>query len=180
VLVLYSLTSTLLPETQRHSVPVVAALLHIVSPAGVFLSAPYGESLFALLSFVGIKLLFEGIGSSHDHRTYAQDVYIILAGAVFGLSCTVRSNGIFSGLLIAANFISAFMALCHNVASFDNWRKSTALVIAGVLVGIGFVMPQAIAFYDICMKTDSATWPRAWCGSTFFPSVYTWVQSHYW
>ncbi len=35
----------------------LAASLHIFSPAGLFLSAPYAESTFSLLSFVGFYIL---------------------------------------------------------------------------------------------------------------------------
>ncbi|OAA50960.1 DUF409 domain protein [Beauveria brongniartii RCEF 3172] len=56
VLELHRLTLLLTGGDARRAL--LAALLCVISPAGVFLSAPYAESPFAALSFAGVGLLF--------------------------------------------------------------------------------------------------------------------------
>ncbi|KAI9745552.1 MAG: ER membrane glycoprotein subunit of the GPI transamidase complex-like protein [Claussenomyces sp. TS43310] len=61
VLVLYGFTRRIFPDGEAtRKLAFVTALLHIISPAGLFLSAPYGESTFALLSFVGYLVFSYG------------------------------------------------------------------------------------------------------------------------
>ena len=56
VLVLERLARLLAPPPFPKDVSFVSAALHVLSPAGLFLTAPYAESLFSLLSFVGCLL----------------------------------------------------------------------------------------------------------------------------
>ncbi|UKZ79263.1 hypothetical protein TrVFT333_007013 [Trichoderma virens FT-333] len=101
VLALHRLTLVLFGNK---SLAYVAAVLHILSPAGLFLSAPYGESPFACLSFVGNLLFATGLrpGAGLFKRTLA----FLGAGISFGLSTAFRSNGLISGLLFAVEATS--------------------------------------------------------------------------
>ncbi|GAB1315861.1 ER membrane glycoprotein subunit of the GPI transamidase complex-like protein [Madurella fahalii] len=152
----------------------VAAILHILSPAGLFLSAPYAESSFALLSFSGY--LFLALSCRAERSPTSRDIYTILAGILFGLATTFRSNGILNGIPFAWEVLCQLPRL-HQRPS-DTLRRLLALGIGGVCVAAGSIVPQALAYLRFCSDTSGAE-PRSWCRG-YLPSIYTFVQKHYW
>ncbi|KAL2020396.1 hypothetical protein VTK56DRAFT_8439 [Thermocarpiscus australiensis] len=152
----------------------VAAVLHIISPAGLFLSTPYAESSFALLSFSGY-LLF-ALGCRAKQRPVYRDLYTVLAGVLFGLATAFRSNGILNGIPFAWEVLRLLPVLPRH--SLDTVRRLLALGIGGVFVAAGTIGPQAVAYLRFCSGTPGAQ-PRPWCRG-YLPSIYTFVQQHYW
>ncbi|RPA90682.1 mannosyltransferase [Choiromyces venosus 120613-1] len=161
--VLYKLTREVFPSNRR--LPRIAALLHIISPAGLFLSAPYSESLFALLTFVGLYCYVRG--------------YVVVAGAWMFAATMVRSNGLLNG----AVFLFDFWRVGCGVLTGEgrSWRAMGRLVglgIGGVLVGAGLVVPQWVAYGRYCLANEDVE-VRSWCNNTL-PSIYFFVQERYW
>ncbi|KAM0331354.1 hypothetical protein ACHAQA_003026 [Verticillium albo-atrum] len=173
VFTLYELVHTVWGP--RRHLPLIAAVLHILSPAGLFLSAPYAESSFALLSFVGYLFLAKASqpASTPLSRTGLQ----VAAGVVFGIATTFRSNGILNGLPFAAE-----CALIVLLPFFDASRKLSDVLslagplVGGILVAAGSILPQYVAYARYC---SGASEPRPWCANTL-PSIYNFVQQHYW
>ena len=178
MLVLYFLVQKLQLARADARIAFAAAALHIISPAGVFLSAPCPESLFSFLSFTGTWLLLHSTCSS-DPRNIVQDGFILVAGAILGAATTIRSNGIFNGAMLVYGFIHDLSTLPREIHSFSLWRRLASLGMAGLLLGAGFIIPQVVAFFEICNRSPNGSRPRAWCDSNL-PSIYTWVQKHYW
>ncbi|KAK9236932.1 hypothetical protein V1525DRAFT_361744 [Lipomyces kononenkoae] len=142
---------TKLPGNGSQSVfPLVSALLYVITPGGIFMSAGYAESLFAFCSFVGIYF-----------RECEQH---ILAGLAFLVCCCLRGNGVLWGIV--------FLNDLFEVAKVGNWKKSIAVIVGGSLVGIGFLAGQIYAYLVYCPG-------REWCNNTV-PLIYGYVQSHYW
>lgn len=171
-MVLYQL-SLKLYDNRRLSF--VAALLHILSPAGLFLSAPCPESTFSCLSFVGYYLFAQGcLGKS---RALLDDVAIVGSGIIFGLATTFRSNGLLNGIPFA---MYAFLELSRVFAAptFVGLRRLVSLGVGGLFVAVGSVGPQAIAYQIFCSE-PSATELASWCTNRV-PSIYTFVQERYW
>ncbi|KAM0276047.1 hypothetical protein ACHAQH_007133 [Verticillium albo-atrum] len=173
VFTLYDLVHTIWGPG-RH-LPLIAALMHILSPAGLFLSAPYAESSFALLSFLGYLLLAK---ASRSPRTYLSKAGLqVAAGALFGISTTFRTNGILNGLPFAAE-----CALIVLLPVFDASNKLPDVLslvgplLGGILVAAGSIIPQVVAYARYC---SGASEPRPWCTNTV-PSIYNFVQAHYW
>ncbi|KAK4666011.1 ER membrane glycoprotein subunit of the GPI transamidase complex-like protein [Podospora pseudopauciseta] len=152
----------------------VAALLHIVSPAGMFLTAPYMESSYAFLAFTGY-LLF-ALSSQAESRALTRDVYLVLAGIFFGLATAFRSNGILNGIPFAWEVLRHLPNLPHK--PFDTIRRLVALGIGGICVALGSIIPQAIAYGQFCSGASGVD-PRPWC-EAYLPSIFTFVQEHYW
>lgn len=153
------------------------AVLHVISPAGVFLSAPYAETSCALFAFAGClafakSFAFEGQTTSTKH-----DSFLVLSGVVFGISTTFRSNGILNGLLLLEEAFRALWSLKNGVC-ISRTRRLLASGLGGLSVGVGFILPQYIAYSDFCMEQDVATL-RPWCSKPL-PSIYTFVQDYYW
>ncbi|KIW02159.1 uncharacterized protein PV09_06643 [Verruconis gallopava] len=174
----------------------ICAALHIFTPAGIFLVAPCPEALFSLLSFAGYLLyVYSWIDTGLQYHGPIQDLYLILSGFCFGLAATVRGNGLLSGIIyfydaliwlivsaerlvrIRVFNISALRPELHAQLSSIRQRRLPATVTAGMLVGIGFAGPQYIAFQQFC--GSHILEKRPWCHA-FPPSIYSWVQSHYW
>lgn len=180
VLVLFALTYQLIPasDDKRRQIAFTTACLHVISPGGLFLSAFYGESAFALLNFSGMAI-FALPTSSRLETSF--DVYraakIVAGGLAFGLASVVRSNGIFSGVFLAWDAVSQLPLLPHMLQQ-RQWNKLfwlASILLSGSLILVCQVFLQGWAYAQYCTKGN---W-RVWC-AWLPPSVYTWVQQHYW
>ncbi|KAK3945492.1 glycosyltransferase [Diplogelasinospora grovesii] len=162
-------------DGNRKKVALIAAICHVLSPAGMFLAAPNPESSFSLLSFTGY-LLFAL--SCSQQQTLKRDGYVILAGVVFGLATAFRSNGILNGIPFAFEVLRTLPLLLtarYPSEAVDTVQHLAALGIGGVCVAAGSVIPQAIAYQRYCTGSS----PRGWCQG-YLPSIYAFVQEHYW
>jgi phosphatidylinositol glycan class V len=101
--------------------------------------------------------------------------WTVAAGLCFGLSTTVRSNGILSGIVFALDAIAMILRPSPLFQDFKALALFAATICAGILVGIGFAAPQIVAYVEYCTSGNS----RPWC-SRLVPSIYSWVQDHYW
>lgn len=182
VLLLYQLCVTIDTRTPYGVRSEVVAALHVFAPAGIILSAPYGESLFSALSFAGYLSYAKSdmTSSSVDAwTTFKSDLYVLLSGALFGLSCMVRSNGLFNGVILAVDLMRSLRPLVSRNTTSAILRRMASLTAAGLLIAAGFVYPQYIAWREYCGANVSPIDKRDWC-EALLPSVYTFVQSHYW
>ncbi|KAL1297206.1 hypothetical protein AAFC00_004776 [Neodothiora populina] len=174
VLLLFQLAKSIVPtkSPQRDDIAFVAAMLHIVSPAGVFLSAPYSESLFACLTFLGM-LCYAHVyhGSSGMVR---RCISVLASGVCWGLASTVRGNGLLNGLIL----LSHALGLLGSLRSLEVCQELLATLVAGLTVALGNALPQWIGYQQFCPQ-DSTVQIPIWC-SRIPPSIYTYVQAHYW
>ncbi len=171
VLVLYHLTLAIFAGAA--GMAITAAALHIISPAGLFLSAPYAESLCALLSFSGCLLFTKSLGPNSPDR----DLLVLASGVLFGAATTFRSNGLLSGILFLEEAVRNLYSLGHSFSP-TTVRRLFATGLGGVAVAVGFLFPQYIAYSEYCGQLSSSAW-RPWCGR-MLPSIYAFVQAHYW
>jgi phosphatidylinositol glycan class V len=175
MILLFKLTTAVFPARNVRFSFIVAAL-HIISPAGLFLSAPYAESSCAMFSFAG-DLLFIKSTTGKRQNTLSHDFLVLLSGIAFGIATTLRSNGVLNGLLLLEEAIEILWGLQYR-SEFASVRRLVFTGISGLFVASGFVLPQYIAYNEYCREPDVST-VRPWCGKTL-PSIYTFVQEHYW
>ncbi|KAK5723772.1 ER membrane glycoprotein subunit of the GPI transamidase complex-like protein [Elasticomyces elasticus] len=182
ILALYRLVYFLTPgsDLRKRQLGFTTACLHVFSPAGIFLSAPYAEAPFALLSILGLLCYAQAIENrfSTFADAYQLDAsFTLLAGLFFGLATTMRSNGILSGIIFAWDAIAMLPRLGAVLSTRDGEAitRVLATLAAGMLVATGFVLPQAVAYMEYC-TTGAA---RPWC-TAYPPSIYSFVQSEYW
>ncbi|KAL9106527.1 MAG: hypothetical protein Q9227_008442 [Pyrenula ochraceoflavens] len=155
----------------------IAGALHIICPAGVFLSAPYSESLFSFLNILGFYLYTVPFRDFERASSTRRNWDVITAGAAFGLACTVRSNGIFSGLILLFDFVLTLITVLREGVSMEMIWRVVSLVLGGCLIATGMIVPQFLAYKLFC--TPNASSKPHWCGKTI-PSIYSHVQGHYW
>ncbi|KAI5303449.1 vacuolar transporter chaperone [Ascosphaera pollenicola] len=175
VVVLYFLTSAVFKEHRsRATLSLASSLLHIITPAGAFFSAPYSEAAFSFLNFSGSYAYIAALRQEEKNCLLKRDLRFLLAGASFALATCVRSNGLLSGCLFAYDFVSDVL-LAMKTGQIK-LRRLSVLVIGGSAISVGFALPQFIAFRQFC---HAATQPRPWCHA-LIPSIYQFVQGHYW
>lgn len=103
--------------------------------------------------------------------------WLIKSGLRYLAAAMIRSNGLLSGMPFAWDALVTLIPLQKFWRERDPTRRNkfAAIVFAGSLVAVGFVLPQLIAYKEYCMHGNT----RPWCDA-IPPSIYSWVQSHYW
>ncbi|KAJ4155352.1 hypothetical protein LMH87_000603 [Akanthomyces muscarius] len=173
VFAVYRLTLLLSGSNKR--LALLAGLLCVVSPAGVFLSAPYAEAPFSALSFVAVWAL--AAGYQRARGSLARSLAVLVAGAVLGLATAIRSNGLASGLLFAVEALQAAGAFVQTPGVAPVVAAGAAAA-GGILVALGSVIPQYVAYSIYCAGPEGLLRPP-WCDKTV-PSIYSYVQDVYW
>lgn len=154
----------------------LSAVLHIISPAGAFLSAPYGEPLFSFLNISGWYLYSSSFLDDGAGKKFTREVKLLGAAVLFAVATTVRSNGILSGFLFAYDAVWQLRRVLSHGLSWDVVVRLGVIVVGGCVVALGFVLPQVVAYTTYCLPDSTA---RPWCQWTI-PSIYGWVQEQYW
>ncbi|CAG8541837.1 17227_t:CDS:2, partial [Acaulospora morrowiae] len=137
----------------------ITSMFYIITPSCMFMSAMYTESLFAFLSFLGMRLFAE--------KKYWKSAVVWL------LASSTRSNGIvyigffFYELLIREMVEMNFMLLMKRL------MKATLL---SIITASGFFAFQLYGYDEYCILLAPI---RPWCYSEL-PILYPFVQKHYW
>lgn len=170
VVFMWSIVRALLPDGR--TLPLLAAMLHVVAPAGIFLSSPYTESLFSCLSMLGFWLYLKSrLSISATSRGFK-----LLAGMSLGLATSVRSNGVLAGILFLSDLLDCGREMLHGRAISSSIAQAVTIVASGLCIVAGFAVPQISAYHEYCGAPNRS---RPWCDS-LVPSIYSFVQAHYW
>ncbi|KAF1911206.1 GPI mannosyltransferase 2 [Ampelomyces quisqualis] len=179
VFVLYRLISISMGSPHRYQIALVGSLLHIMTSASLFLSAPYTEAPFSMLNLTGMLLYTRSRIMARGQRpSAAEDAYRLGSGILFAAATLMRSNGLLSGLVLlydVARYIPRVVSMQLNV---HDVRRIVVTCMAGSIIAAGFVVPQYLAYAEFCLGEHGSGSPP-WCMRTI-PSIYSWVQSHYW
>lgn len=180
MLLIWSIAAHLAPgEPQaRATVAFVAALLYIISPAGVFLSAPYTESPFAAMNMLGMYLFLLGNDHFRQRKHTAAALTTLLGGLTSGIATVVRSNGILNGMPFAWEAVSCLLPILQGRVGSVQVVRLLSLGLGGFLIALGMILPQYQAYLEYCIGPSSEA-IRPWCHDRL-PSIFTFVQSHYW
>jgi phosphatidylinositol glycan class V len=179
VLVLYRLLTVLLGPRQPHQLPFISSVLHILTPASLFLSAPYTEALFSLLNLTGMLFYAQSrVAAQNKSPSIQEDLYKLSSGLFFGMATLVRSNGLLSGLILLWDVARYLPRVVSMRLAVHDVRRMTITCVSGVLIALGFVWPQVLAYTEFCSQNFKSQ-PPLWCSNSF-PSIYSWVQRHYW
>ncbi|KAF1834334.1 GPI mannosyltransferase 2 [Decorospora gaudefroyi] len=179
VLVLYRLLTLVLEPQQQQVITFVAAVLHILTPASLFMCAPYAEAMFSLLNFTGMLLYAQSKAVAEtSYSSIQQDIHTLSSGVFFAAATLMRSNGLLSGSIFVYDIATALPRIMSTHLSVHDVRKVIVSCVSGTLIALGFVAPQYLAYAEFCNQASGAE-TRPWCKRSF-PSIYSWVQSHYW
>ena len=184
--------------------PYLVSLLGVLSPAGIFLSAPYAESPFAALIFLAHLLQAHAVRAHVLHQRVRRDVYFLSSGVVGGIATTFRSNGTLN-ILVYLHLVP--LIAIEAPSKFHRMRYLFVLGISCLLTALGSIIPQALAWVEYChgrshvsttgklppsciaegrnpigscfQETKTVLGRTMWCEKAV-PSIYAYVQSHYW
>lgn len=173
VLALHELTISLFNNKR---LAYVTSVLYILSPAGIFLSAPYNESPFAALSLIGIFLFAWSLKFSR--LSLKRNSGLLASGIVLGLATTFRSNGLANGLLFAVEVVGCLIHLTQH-RSLSRMVALICPTIGGLSIAAGSLVPQTVAWMRYCHEPEAGPDMRPWC-SRRIPSIYAFVQDEYW
>lgn len=182
VLILHEFTLTVCIKstfTKISSFCVLSASLHIISPAGMFLSAPYAESPFSFLNLTGYYCYAKGMLKHNEGRKSQRDLLVLLSGVLFGIATTFRGNGLLSGLVLVLDALACGIRILRSIEIRSNVRHLLTVSISGLVMACIAVVPQYLAYSEYCVRGIADSDKRPWC-SYWPPSVYAWVQKHYW
>lgn len=182
VILLYRLTYEIIPggRERKGRIAFTAACLHVVSPAGLFLSASYGESSFALANFAGMLCYVKATKrhSHHDARNaFIAATWTAMSGVLFGVATTIRSNGLLSGIMLAWDAV-LYIPKLSSIVRHQDWIQALHLggtLLGGCFTAVGYVLPQVEGYLEYCTGGNT----REWCAK-MPPSIYSFVQQHYW
>ncbi|TLS24090.1 hypothetical protein PpBr36_08514 [Pyricularia pennisetigena] len=176
-LALYRLGALVLGDQHQ---ALVAACLHVLSPAGLFLSAPYAEAGFSYMSFFGLYLF--AVSQSSDAAyggRLKKDGAVIVSGFLLGRATTFRTNGLLNGVPFAYAFCRDCLRFSSK-PSLVGLRRVLVLGVAGLCIAAGSAWPQWVAYTRYCIEPLAEGLSRPeWCGQTI-PSIYSFVQRTYW
>ncbi|RMZ67637.1 GPI mannosyltransferase 2 [Pyrenophora seminiperda CCB06] len=179
VLVLYRLLTLVLDPQRRQIIPFIATVLHILTPASLFMCAPYSEAMFSFLNFTGMLFYAQSrIRAETEKSSFGEDLLKISSGLLFAIATLMRSNGLLSGTIFLYDVARYLPHLMSAQLSIHDVRRVTVTCVAGALIALGFVGPQYLAYVEFCYRGNGAE-TRSWCEKSL-PSIYSWVQSHYW
>lgn len=99
---------------------------------------------------------------------------MLLSGILFGVATTIRGNGLLSGLLYGLEGVQELRE-----STKPRFRRLSPIVLGGCLMAVFAVLPHFLAYSDFCVNVKQSKERRPWC-SHQIPSIYAWVQSHYW
>ncbi|KAL9601929.1 MAG: hypothetical protein Q9219_002153 [cf. Caloplaca sp. 3 TL-2023] len=176
VLLLYQLSVVIaapLNASKSSRVAFMSASLHIISPAGIFLSAPYAESSCSLMNFAGFYSYAYSLQAQDKRYLSLRDGSVMLSGVFFGLATSLRSNGLLSGLIFGHDIIQCLLAIRRSGELVQNLRRSAFLAIAAIFTATGFLVPQYLAYWEFCSSSGHQPLPL-WCTNRV-PSIYTWI-----
>jgi len=159
-------------EMEDRKLARAAAVLFAFNPASVFMSAAYTESLFALLSFHGMRIA----ASSREDFLHRD----LLAAAVFFAFATLtRSNGIILSGYLGYRVLRPFFEEKWKTSSWNIFAAGFALLLPFFFAGIlPFFSVLRFGYLQFCKEEERETW-RPWCNNTF-PNIYAFVQAEYW
>lgn len=154
------------------SIAYLSSTLFVLSPAGIFLTTSYSESLTALLSFVALYLREISI----NHEDFASPV---------NGSIRYRMLYVFSGVFVALAFgLRANCLLLGIVYLYDlyeygyraeNLHDAVNSVVAGSILFTAFLLSNVYNYLVFCTSETS----QSWCSNTI-PSLFLHAQGHYW
>ncbi|CEP18496.1 hypothetical protein [Parasitella parasitica] len=149
---LYKLTLAALPKNKQ--LAHVSSIAFCLSPPAMFMSSFYTESLFALMSFTGMKWVIQ--------KKYLK------AALIWGIASAVRSNSIvYSGFFFYDLF---WQRLINRQNFFAGFLRS--VIYTGITAG-GFALFQYYVYTEFCSLD------RPWCMQKL-PLAYSFVQKEYW
>ena len=166
VLVLYRLSRTIYSSRTSY----IAALMMVLSPAGVFLTTNYSENLSNLTTLLTIYFYYKGVDfnnvATRSNKSIKSVLMYLLSGVICAFSFTIRANSLLLGIF--------YLLDLYDFGIIDqDWPSSVLSIIAGSILGTTFIGQNIYHYLTFCPQR------QGWCLNKL-PSLFLYAQSHYW
>ncbi|KAK6456225.1 GPI mannosyltransferase 2 [Scheffersomyces xylosifermentans] len=151
---------------QNKTLALRSALLMVVAPAGIFLTANYSENLSNVLSFASILSYDKSInphdpGKNNTKSIVSKPLYV-LSGIFTAVNFTVRANSLLLGIPYLLDLFE-----------FGLVEDAIWCLIAGGSVFLSLVWTSFTAYREFCPARGE------WCNNTL-PILFSYAQKKYW
>ncbi|RLV86939.1 GPI mannosyltransferase [Meyerozyma sp. JA9] len=155
-------------RSRAKSIALASSLAYVISPAGIFLTAPYSESFCNVLVVTGLWFREAALGKTpvlSSFKNTGSVILYLLSGSLIAISFGVRANSVLFGLFYLYDLQKA-------------WQNS--LVTDFILtLAAGGQLAVAIAVSIWYPYSVFCPGRGEWCHS-WFPSLFSYAQSKYW
>lgn len=150
------------------SIAWASSLAYVISPAGIFLTAPYSESFCNVLVITGLWFREAALGKNpvlSSFRTLTSVLLYLLSGLLIAISFGVRANSVLFGLFYLYDLQNAWK---------NRLVADCALTIAaGGQLAVAIIVSTWYPYSVFCPNRGE------WCNS-WFPSLFSYAQAKYW
>lgn len=180
VFLLFGFIVDTLPTDRTRAVRVAftTACLHIFSPGGIFLSSLNAESLFAAVTFSGVwRYAWSVSPDATSGSMVFEPTGLLMSSVWFGVASLIRGNGLLNGVIFLWDLLGSLprVPALLSRADYRGLWAVCAIGLSGLALGSIYALGQLDPYLEYC--TNGHT--RPWCDS-WLPSIYTFVQRHYW
>lgn len=137
--------------------------LYVLTPAALFVTAPYSEPGAALFSFGCLFLREKALPAGFGSRPVNSRLYVA-SGVAAALAFGFRANCLLLGFVYL-----------YDLALQPRRIPPVLPLVAGLILGLAFLWLQVTNYLAVCITGDRGEW----CLSRF-PSLFAYAQSHYW
>lgn len=186
--------STPINSQNCETISKIVAMAFCLNPAGVFFTAAYSESIFAMLTFSGYAIAVKGCYFNHKAMSHPSVVnrcqsiwarwYPFLTNILWALASYTRSNGVLSTtawwLLIGMG--AACLKAKDSNCTINKRISFMTFHIYHFIMGISLFLPVLYhdhRGFDFHCKQQSSVIPE-WCSNTGKFSLYAYVQRKHW
>lgn len=160
-------------------VALASLALFILSPAAMFLTAPYSEAIAAFFSFLCLYFRESALLVQYGTPRINMPLYLA-SGLAAALAYGFRANCLLLGLVYVYDLAGVLNLLSGSSIITSAMLKGSITtrllpIMAGLILGLGFLASQIYNYMAVCYKSDRGEW----C-SARIPSLFTYAQAHYW
>lgn len=199
---LYDLTAFALNDRE---LAFTSAMLFCFNPASIFFIAPYSETLFSYLTFLGmLKALRFFKKYSNPGSVYTSDD--LLGLVPIALSTATRSNGLLNICFLLYTFICSYTVSNQRInrcyqTYFSKTKLLCLMLTSTIFCLLPFLIFQIYSYATFCksfpvgslsdevlkqakdnewiLPGQHAKYNQSWCND-LVPLAYNYVQKHYW
>lgn len=153
---------------RKRAIALAASLAYVVSPAGIFLTAPYSESLCNLLVVTGLWLRELALAKNTVGASFGNVRLVVLytfSGTLVAIAFGVRANSVLFGLFYLFDLQNAWRN--HHI------QDCVWTIVAGGQIFAAIVVAVWYPYSVFCPERGQ------WC-TWWVPSLFSYAQSTYW
>ncbi|KAE8847268.1 hypothetical protein PTNB73_03414 [Pyrenophora teres f. teres] len=109
--------------------------------------------MFSFLNFAGMLFYAQSRTMAENGKSsFKEDLLKISSGLFFAVATLLRTNGLLSGTIFLYDVARYLPRLMYLQLSIHDVRRVAITCVAGVLIALGFIGPQYLAYVEFCYR----------------------------